>query len=397
MYSCVLPTKSFSRLFAEQPPEDTSSVQLRRYYAVVPVSAIPLEWANWLEVNAREATDKGKVPHAIRETLTDKPEWFAAFNRGLTVVAKQVEYDNKTRELTLRFDDQLYHGVLDGGHTLKAILDSREDLDGTSQAGHCNVEVFTGLVEDEIPAVVEARNTSKQVASKSLTNLQGKFDDLKHALGNALVDKISWFENDDGDMDVREVIGILTALDPSHGSTSPVVAYSGKEQCLKLFRQKDKEYEKLYGIAIDALRMWDSIQYYLPGHYNQKGPEPGTSGKFGRLTGVAQSAKKPKQLPFIGKSTEYIIPTGYIYPVLSAFRAMLVEKNRRWTWGKGIDPIQLIKDGVAADVFIRSVRESINTYRNPNRTGKDTQAWNTAYLVAQNRYLMLPNKPRIQP
>ena len=394
MYSYVLPTKSFSRLFAEQPPEDPSSAQLRRYYAVVPVSAIPSEWANWLEVNAREATDKGKVPHAIRETLTDKPEWFAAFNRGLTVVAKQVEYDNKTREITLRFDDQLYHGVLDGGHTLKAILDSREDLDGTSQAGHCNVEVFTGLVEDEIPAVVEARNTSKQVASKSLTNLQGKFDDLKYALGDDLVDKISWFENDDGDMDVREVIGILTALDPSYGTTSPVVAYSGKEQCLKLFRQKDKDYEKLYGIAIDALQMWDSIQYYLPGHYNQKGSEP---GKFGGFTGVTKSTKKPKQLPFIGESTEYHIPTGYIYPVLSAFRAMLVEKNGRWTWGKGIDPIQLIKDGAAADIFRRSVRESIYTFRNPNRTGKDTQAWNTAYLVAQNMYLMLPNKPRIQP
>ena len=392
MYHCVLPTKTFSRLFAEQPPSDPSSAQLRRYYAVVPVCAIPSEWANWLEVNAREATEKGKVPHAIRETLSERPEWFSAFNRGLTVVAKWVEYDNSTREITLRFDDQDFHGVLDGGHTLKAILDSREDLDGALQEGHCNVEIFTGLAEEDIPSVVEARNTSKQVASKSLTHLQGRFSDLQDALGDELVDRISWFENDDGEMDVRELIGILTALDPGHGTTPPVVAYSGKEQCLKQFRQRPEDYKMLYGIAIDALKMWDSIQFYLPSQYNQKGPEPGTSGKFGRLTGVTHSPRKPKWLPFIGKSTEYSTPTGYIYPVLSAFRAMLVEENGLWTWGKGINPIQLIKDGVAADIFIRSVRESINTYRNANRTGKDIQAWNTAYLVAQNSYLMRPDK-----
>ncbi len=382
----VLPIKSFARLFVEQPSTDPSSAQLRRYYAVVPVKDIPLGWVDWLEVNAREATDKGKVPHAIRETLTDKPEWFAAFNRGLTVVAKQVEYDNKASELTLRFDDRRYHGVLDGGHTLKAILGSREETGDLPQAGYCNVEIFTGLDEDEIPAVVEARNTSKQVASKSLTNLQGRFEDLKDALG-AFERKISWFENDEGDMDVRELIGILTALDPSHGSTPPVVAYSGKEQCLKLFREKTAAYEKLYGISRDALQIWDAIQFYLPGHYNQRGPEPGTSGKFGRLTGVTQSPKKPKELPFIDKSTEYNTPTGYIYPVLSAFRAMLVEENGQWTWGKGINPVQLIKDGVAADIFIGSVRHSIDTYRNPNRTGKDNQAWTSAFQAARIMYL----------
>ena len=240
MYNCVLPTKSFSRLFAEQPVGSESTPQLRRYYAVVPVKDIPFEWANWLEVNAREATDKGKVPHAIRETLTDKPEWFAAFNRGLTVVAKQVHYDNKTLNLTLRFDDPLYHGLLDGGHTLKAILDAREDLGDSQQVGLCNVEVFTGLAEDEIPAVVEARNTSKQVASKSLTNLQGMFDDLKHAVGPSFAKEISWFENDDGDMDVRELIGILTALDPSHGSTPPIVAYGKSQPLMGSFTESPK-------------------------------------------------------------------------------------------------------------------------------------------------------------
>ena len=174
MYSFVIGTKTFSRLYVSPDKE-----RLRRYYCVVPVSEIPEEWAGWLEVNARESSDKGKVPKAIRSTLTDKPEWFSEYNRGLTIVASRIHWDNKKNELTLSFDNRDYHGVLDGGHTLKAILDDREQSAGGEQTGYCNIEIFTGLDDTEIPDVVEARNTSKQVASKSLLNLDGSFKDLK--------------------------------------------------------------------------------------------------------------------------------------------------------------------------------------------------------------------------
>ena len=105
---------------------------------------------------------------------------------------------------------------------------------------------------------------------------------------------------------------------------------------------------------------------------------------------MTQSSKKPKPLPFIGKSTEYHTPTGYIYPVLSAFRAMLEEKNGLWVWGKGIDPMRLIEDGLAADIFVGSVRRSIDDFHNPNRIGKNVATWGTAYLTAENFYLRLP-------
>lgn len=391
MYTCTISTKSFSRLFVSP-----GNAPLRRYYCVVPVAEIPIEWSNWLEVNARESSDKGRVPKAIRTTLTEKPEWFAEYNRGLTVVADQIHWNNKTDQLTLLFKDKYYHGVLDGGHTLRAIFDDRLTGEDNGQAGYCNIEIFTGLEESEIPDVVEARNTSKQVASKSLLNLEGKFDGIKDAIGTRRAGLISWKENEEGVFDVREVVSILTALDatsyPPGGSTHPIPAYSGKEACLKRFASEETggAYEKLYAIAGDALDMWEYIQYYLPGHYNEKGPEPGTSGKFGRLTGVKWVPKKPKPLPFIGKQTEYDTPSGYLYPILSSFRAMLEEKDGLWVWGKGIDPIKLIREGIDADIFISSVRESIDTYRNPNRTGKDSQAWNSAYLQARITYLELP-------
>ena len=383
MYRCSLTAKTFSRLFAQPPANGSNGPSLRRYYAVVPIADIPSEWSEWLEVNARDSSDKGKVPTAIRTTLSEKPEWFAAYNRGLTLVASSVIWDNKTNQLILGFDDRNYHGVLDGGHTLRAILDERERANGEEQEGFCNVEIFTGLDESEIPGVVDARNTSKQVASKSLLNLEGAFQDLKAAIGEK-ANLIAWKENEDKEFDVRELIGILTALDPSTiaDGTQPVIAYSGKEACLRRFKANPAAFRKLHGVAGDALELWDALQYHLPGHYNQKG-----SGRFGGLKGVKQTPKRPKGLPFIGKTTEYSIPLGYIYPVLSAFRAMLVEKDGQWTWGKGIDPLKLVQQGVAADIFIQSVRESHNNHHNPNRTGKDTQAWSMAYMAALIIYM----------
>ena len=389
MYSCYLHAESFSRLFVQLPTDDPTGRNLRRYYAVVPITEVPAEWADWLEVNARDSSDKGRVPTAIRSTLSEKPEWFAAYNRGLTVSASLIEWDNKAKRLELGFDDPEYHGVLDGGHTLRAILDERDRLNGEGQAGFCNLEIFTDLEGVEVPGLVEARNTSKQVASKSLMNLEGAFDALKEAIGPAKSDLITWKENEEGQFDVRELIGILTALDPSSvvDNTQPVIAYSGKEACLRRFKREPLALEKLFNIAGDALEMWDAIQWRLPGQYNDKGAGTGASGKFGGLKGVQQTPKRPKQLPFIGEKTAYHTPTGYIYPVLSAFRAMLVEEDGKWAWGKGINPLTLIEEGAATEIFIRSVRESINNYHNPNRTGKDTQAWTSAYQAARIMYL----------
>lgn len=387
MYTCTLPTETFSRLFAQPATSSNGGQDLRRYYAVVPVAQIPNDWADWLEVNARDSSDKGRVPKAIRQTLSDKPEWFAMYNRGLTVVASKIHLDTKTKQLTLAFDDLEYHGVLDGGHTLRAILDGRSDEE--TQEGFCNLEIFTGLENGEIPAVVDARNTSKQVESKSLLNLEGAFEDLKYAIGKEKSNLIIWKENEEGQLDVRELIGLLTALDPGYikEKKQPIVAYNGKAACLKRFKDRNGEYKKLYGIAGDALEMWDAIQFWLPQHYNKIGAAPGSAGRFGGLVGVKSNSKKPKELPFINKFTQYNIPTGYIYPVLSAFRAMLVEAKGKWVWGKGINPIEMIEKGIAAEIFRDSVRESIANHRNPNRTGKDAQAWASAYMAARIKYL----------
>ncbi len=372
--------------FRTQPtPLDNRGI--RTYNAVVPVRAIPEAFLEWMGVNAREPSLGGRVPKAIRDTLDNKPDWFVAYNRGLALLAAEVNYDNKNQQMTVVFDDKTQHGVFDGGHTLKVILDRRAD--GQADEGdeaHCRLEIMTGVPPDVITEVVEARNTSRQVASKSLLNLDGRFKPLKATLGPTLTKLISWKENEDAPIDVREVIALLTALDRTHydDTRHPMVAYSGREACLKHFEASTECYAKLYPVARDILKLWQEIQATVPGQYNAN-----EGGRFGRLKGC-EPLRHERELPVLGSSTEYSFPNGYLYPIVAAFRSMLVETSGVYNWGKGLDPCNLVRSGLAAKIFSGPIVNSIRDYHNPNKTGKDTNVWALAYQLAENYYLKLP-------
>jgi len=359
---------------------------IRTYNCVTPVTEIPPEFLDWMEINARKPALGGRVPKAIRETLDNQPENFIIYNRGLAILADAVEYDNRTKVVTLSFTHKKRHGVFDGGHTLNVIQDKIAD-DGFADdvpVAYCKVEISTGVPVEMITDIVEARNTSRQVASKSLLNLGKRFEELKTALGPVLASKIAWMENEEAPIDVRELVGILTTMDRQHYNETqhPLYAYTSKEQCLKHFESSPKCYEKCYPIAKDLLRLWDELQAVIPDQYNSQG------GRFGKLTGC-KPLKKPRQLHIIGGTTTYPFPTGYLYPIVAAFRSMLTENNGVYAWGKGIDPCKLVRDGLGTRIFAAAVVNSISAYHNPNKTGKDPNVWSLAYQMAENYYLKI--------
>jgi len=366
---------------------------IKTYNCIVPITEIPDEFLAWMEVNAREPSLTGHVPNAIRRTLNESPDFFVAYNRGLAILAESVEYDNQTHQLSLKFKDKERHGVFDGGHTLKVILDelnneSPEDGNEEQQQAFCRIEIMTGVPEEMITNIVDARNTSKQVALKSLFDLEGSFGELKDALGKELSNLVSWHENEEGPIDVRELISLLTMFDKD-GYTDevhPLIAYSSKEACLKRFHANPKSYKKIYPIAKDILKIWETIQFYVPGQWNSGRDE---KGRFGNFSGCKKLKKTPRYLPIIEETTQYEFPNGYVYPIVAAFRSMLIETEGVYSWGKGVNPKKLIKEGLAMKIFSASVVNSIRTVHNPNRTGKDSNVWGFAYRIAENYYLKL--------
>jgi hypothetical protein len=380
----TFPVVSFRNL--ESPPH-IQKQGYRDYFAVVEINALP-DLTGWRKINVRDPKMTGTVPEAIRSSVRDNPDLFAFMNRGIVLSVESVHFDNKTNKVTLSLRDPKLHGLLDGGHTYNILLEEREALEVPQ---YVRVEILEGFKSEEIPNLVDARNTSNQVRDQSLMNLTGAFDKLRKALRKApYADLIAYKEYEtlpDGEpkpIDVRDVIAILTSFEREHfdDKTHPINAYRSKAACLQHFQANKKSYEKIYPLAADILELYDLIQLNLPELYNKI-----RLGKFGRLTGVTTyKGNRRAQLYFVKKESKYGVPAGFTYPILGGFRALLTEKGGRYVWGKNLDPREMLLNGLG-ETLADTIGNFALDARNPSKTGKSPLVWQACYQAVRVAYL----------
>lgn len=370
----------------------------RDYYAIVSVKDLP-DLTGWRKINVRDPKLTGAVPNAIREGFQD-PEMFMFMNRGIVLAADSVQFDNKKSTVTLVLTDPNLHGLLDGGHTYNIVM---EEAEGNIQFDqYVKLEILEGLGADNITQVVDARNTSNQVADESLMHLAGLFDPLKKALADAhYFRKIAWreYEVDEAGnpkpIDVREIIAILTAFDCDNFTESihPINSYRSKAACLKHFKEHPTSFRKIYPLAQQVLALYDHVQELLPGLYNKERgqtDENVSGGKFGKLTGVTtMKGKRRFELHFTGRTSQYVVPAGFVFPVLGAFRALLEEKAGRFVWAKGLDPLELLTDKLGLKLA-GTIGSFARDAQNPSKTGKSPLVWQACYQSVQVAFLQSP-------
>ena len=380
------PASTFRHI--ETPFEKRSGY--RNYVAVVDIHDLP-DLSAWRKINVRDPKLTGSVPERIRKSVQTNLELFVFMNRGIVVAVDSVSFDNRSSKITLTMRDPNLHGLLDGGHTYNILCEEREALD---EPQFVKLEILEGFNQDELPDLVDARNTSNQVRDQSLMELQGEFEKLKRALSAcAYADRIAYKEHevlDDGStkpIDVREVIAILTCFDRQNFTerVHPINAYRSKAACLQHFKEHKKDYERIYPLAPDILELYDEIQLQLPELYNRARGRNGevAGGKFGKLTGVTTyKGTRKGHLLFTDRDTKYGVPAGFVYPVLGAFRALLDEKDGRYVWGKGLKPTKLLHSDLG-ETLADTIGNFALDARNPSKTGKSPLVWQACYQAAQ--------------
>lgn len=361
----------------------------KNYVAVVNLADLP-DLKDWRKINVRDPKIRGRVPEAIRESLVSKPEEFLFLNRGLVIAAERVDYSEgggreKTVRLTMK--DPSLHGLLDGGHTYRVLMDERHTWAGTMPQ-HVRVEIITGFDEDGIVSLVDARNTSNQVKDESLENLKGSFDAIKDVLKDELYyDQIAWSEYEELEsgkpkpIDVRELISYLIVFDTKefNGTKQPLIAYKDKRACLNHFREHETRLRKYYRLLPEILLLWDDIHDNWFGWYKAgRLEEAGIPGRPGGLTGIAND--KLQQLHFRQKEAAGRIPEAYKYPILSAFRAGVDASGKQARWQT--EPFELLMR--TGPRLVGVVGNSIRSYNNPNRVGKDVGTWSSCYLIVES-------------
>lgn len=373
------PVASFRRI--ESPFDETVA---RSYIAVAKIIDLPTEVESWRKINPRDPKITSGVSKKIQKSLENSPDQFLFRNRGITLLVDKAVYDNKTNEVSLELVDPTRHGLLDGGHTYRVLQNfiHSANPDELKDIGACvRLEVIEGIENlDDAVEIVLARNTSAQVKSESLEELNQHFEEIKQIIktepyANRIAYKEYEIDEKTGeakDIDIKEILSYLVCFDVDHFDQEkhPIMTYSQKSNVIEHFKNYRKLLMKYVPLIPKILELRDVIYRELPDAYNKS-----TKGKFGALTGVVQITNRPKmsneELVFVSGEASYRIPSAFIYPILAAFRNLVKIDGDKAVWKD--DPIKVFQSLV--DELAKTVGEQAKEMRNPTKLGKDQATW----------------------
>ncbi len=195
-------------------------------------------------------------------------------NRGLTIIADSIEFDNKNSILQIELSDKEKHGLLDGGHTYKVIMDYLSELtDKDGIVAYVKLELIERVEDSEIVSIVEARNTSSQVKDQSIAELNNLFEEIKEVLKErSYSNRIAYKEFElleDGtekDIDIKEVLSYLICFDTENfdDKNHPIKAYASKSAVLSHFISQKERIQKYIKLLPVILELRDIIYREIP-------------------------------------------------------------------------------------------------------------------------------------
>ncbi|HEX2925287.1 MAG TPA: AIPR family protein [Ruminiclostridium sp.] len=391
MTQLKLKAKEFKKM-ADPSSKDSTHI---KYVCYVQANSIPFEADEWMSTNPREQKMTTNVANKIKDSLADNP-FFHELNRGILMSVFSAEWDNKTEDLILTLDDPELHGNIDGGHTLRAILEAK-NKNSLSNDRYVFFEIFVGI---ESPVeLAAARNTSVQVDLKSIAELENSFEVIKDAFtgtsfSNRIQYKMNEHYNDDDiltPIDVREIIAILMMfsqeiypIKTAQGTLSesqPIQCYSGKEASLKKFLypsntaskfhkiKREKMIINMKPIIKDIFELWEEVETSFATVSNTAGKRYGTR-KYSKYDGgkvVGKSYFKQREL-------QYIIPKGILYPLVGSFRALImINTDSSYYWKR--NPIDVWK-AIGQKLVTIILDEKTE---NPDVLAKNSNLWSNLF------------------
>ena len=380
MTTISLPVRQFRSI-----PAPVGSSRFGMFFCAA--TDVPTELWDWHAVNPREVNTRSSVYKSIVNTLSSEPSRFHERNRGITIVAKDVQFDDKKQTVLLELDNVALHGVVDGAHTLNAILTTQKTPPDAWTAS-VFFKIVVGADSEQIAEIAGGLNTSQQVDLKSLENLKDHFEKLKIVLSKEkYADDIAYKMNEDKPVDVREILYYLAIFDCSvyNEKTHPVALFGRKEGIVRRFAEQAKgsddesSFEILIPRAPDILKLRDQIEKAAlaldVGRYKVK---PGVR--------IRSESNRGNRLVFLDETVDGKIPLGWIMPMLAAFRANVEwdVSKRKFTWI--IDPTELLDACVEELVLgIQDVHAQENS--RPEYVGRNSIAWRMSYNTVSQAIL----------
>lgn len=384
MAEIKLKARSFKKM---DDPNDKKGGHVK-YVCYAKANTIPDEILDWMETNPRQQNMKTTVALNIINSLKIN-DCFHELNRGIVLSADEVSYDNKEEVVKISLNDVAIHGDIDGGHTLRAIIDLKNKGE-LPENRYVFFEIFTGI--DSPVELASARNISNQVDLKSIQELEKNFEIIKEAVKDTeFANKISYkmYEQDENNVkktvDVREIIAILmmffqnvypcTNEDGTLNEMQPVKCYTGKEATLKKFvdigkEEREATLKNMKNIISDIFHIWDQIEMNFNEFAKEAGRRYLTRNYAKYKKDVVQATSLVSQKPM-----EYVVPRGLIYPIVGAFRALvrINPETNEYYWVKNPELVLKRLGGRLVGIVLDEKTDS------PEYIGKSSNLWNNLF------------------
>jgi hypothetical protein len=363
------------------------------------VTDIPAELGDYMAVNPRvprRSTKNilsGPVPKAILATLRENPADMAFKNAGIYLLVDSVEHFREkggTGMLRITLTDQNQHGIVNGGHTFAAIREAIEGADPEElkqlQQAYVRLHLLQGVPDDMVPEIAEGLNRSKQVQDPSLENLRGHFDDIKDVMKGHLGEKaIAYHEGAEGDVYIGEVLSFIEIfnLERYQKDEHPYGLYAHQSRAVKEFADDYEMSPSAVKLVItrlpEILELTDMIRRDVPPVAKSKvnfeiGRMKIGEGKKGRVAGNGDS-----ELPFLAERTRYRLPNGWLFPILSSFRANVIWNLKKGQFDWRVSNAEVLRDCLP-DLVSVCVNEHRNNNQKPEWVGKRDSAYRQCQL-----------------
>jgi hypothetical protein len=358
----------------------------------VKVEALPGSLKEWTSVNPRNPKFSkkeklsGQVARSIVKTLEEEPEKFALKNLGIYLLVDSAEskrISGDRHEIDIVLSDMDSHGIVNGGHTFQAI---RQVVEQNTYEGNAFVRLhlYQNIPEEQIVDLAEGLNKNLQVDQASLNNLINKFEPVKQAmLGKKGENEIAYSDGEPGSVDILDVLHILSVFDLKQypgKDKNPNDIFGSKQKvlnryCLDIDNPDTSSFKILLPNIHEILILSDEVQKEcakITSYYKIKNTE--ASNRVG-------SVDHKREAVFSDGVIGGLIPQGWLYPMLSAFRANVCKES----WEKGefkwlIEPSTLLPEVIKEMVEIITTAHKEQKSK-PGEVGRKPTAYQLCYFT----------------
>ena len=306
------------------------------------ISAAELPKDISFEYNARSPSRASRAYKSMRETLAKQPERFIELNGGISLASGRY--------------------ILDGGHTVSAVMDAIKEDNVDPKRVHLAVRDYGEKSPTEMGALSAALNRRVTPPLMGEKDLEGVWNPIKEQLSSKLQGLFEFRPNTkpDAPYDVSFLVALLHAWTETKADR----AYSGKGQLVRLFHA-DK-YSRVLPLLNEALDLYAHVYKTIVG-----------DKKLQKLQGSPINLENEVVLPN-GERFQGTVPESMVWPTFASLSALMNDRGE-WTsepkaeltkkWGK----------------IVKQITEDYKTAGfNPGQYGKSKDAYLNANIALRS-------------